>query len=347
MQLKKLWLENIILKYGIGNTHEAYQNDINSFISFLISKGEGEIYEDNDKHQDLKAQAVEEKDEEILGHQYHQNEIDCKDVGYKKTIARHEQEIDKNLEALLLSVNIRHIRSWLAYLKNLNLSSSSIARKLSSIRSFYKFLLRNNYNIDEDIFALKTPKKPKSIPKSMTNEQIDQILSALESRSLEKWIIARDKAIILLAYCEGLRISEILLLTKEHVAQDYLRIKGKGMKERILPWLNSAKEATIEYLSLNPFDIKDNEPIFRGIRGAKIGRTQFNKILIDLRQSFNLPDHLTPHAFRHSFATALLENGADLRAIGELLGHTSLSTTQIYTKTSVAHLKLAHKKAFD
>ena len=253
---------------------------------------------------------------------------------------------DKTIEDAILEVDIRTVRSYLAKLKQEDYQPSSISRKLATIKNFYRFLLRKNYKIDQSIFALRSPKKAKTIPKALNQEQTN---SAIENSGYEEeeWIARRNKAIILLLYGTGLRISEALSVTKEHMNSDSLRIKGKGGKERMVPWLEPVKIAIEEYLKFVPYMIDENMPIFLGLRGKKLKQTYFNKILMNMRRRLNLPEHLTPHAFRHSFATHLLENGADLRVIQELLGHVSLSTTQIYTKTNIAHLKKAHQNAFD
>ncbi|MDX1917400.1 MAG: tyrosine-type recombinase/integrase [Rickettsiaceae bacterium] len=308
MNLKILWLDNISIKYGPYNTHEAYASDIDSLISFLINNGE------NDSNSEL---APEDKD---------------------------SVNLDEEISNLLLSVNIRKLRSWLAYLRSLNLLPSTIGRKLSAIKTFYKFLRLRNYKIDEAIFTLRSPRSPKAIPKSLNLDQINKTLENIEHKHYA-WITARNKAIIMLAFGQGLRISEILSLDKSQLEQEYIRVRGKGSKERILPWLEFAKKEVKAYVSLVPFELKAGESIFRGEKGAKLARTYVNKILARLGDKLNIAN-LAPHAFRHSFATGLLENGVDLRTIGELLGHVSLSTTQIYTKTSIAHLRTAHSKAF-
>ncbi|MDX1924438.1 MAG: tyrosine-type recombinase/integrase [Rickettsiaceae bacterium] len=309
INLKKIWIDHIILKYGSGNTLESYNRDLSDFILFLNSNGEAGSY-------------------------------DC--------AISHQQSLGLDLESkLLLSIGIRQIRSWLASLKSANLLSSSIARKLSCIRSFYKFLRKNDYNIDEAIFTLRTPKKSRNLPKSVKEEHIEMTINGLVSSQEEEWIALRNRAILLLTYCQGLRISEALSLNKAYIDQEFIIVRGKGGKERLVPWLLIAKDAVKSYLSKVPFLIENNETIFLGKRGKALCRTQYNKILISLRNSLMLPDHISPHAFRHSFATHLLENGADIRVIGELLGHSSLSTTQIYTKSTLNHLKQAHKNAFD
>ncbi len=247
----------------------------------------------------------------------------------------------------IISVDIRCLRSYLASLKSKDYASSSIARKLATIKNFYKFLIRKKHNIDHSIFAIRSPKKLRTIPKALTLEQTSISIDSSSSEIDENWVVLRNKAIIILIYSAGLRISEALSITKNHLISDVIRIKGKGNKERIVPWLDISKNAIKEYLDELPYNLNQDEPIFLGKRGKVLKQNYFNTILIKMRRTYNLPEHITPHAFRHSFATHMLENGADLRVIQDLLGHASLSTTQIYTKTNIAHLKKAHKNAFD
>lgn len=244
----------------------------------------------------------------------------------------------------VIKADIKTIRSWLAKMKSKNYNSSSLARKLSSIKNFYKFLSRQEYNIDSSIFVIKSPKKDKPIPKSLTREEVSITIDNDENSN---WVSKRNKALLLLFYAQGLRISEAMSINIESLDYDYIKILGKGQKERIIPWLNVSKNAVKDYLNSVPYKISKNQNIFLGVRGGELNKSQVNKLLISLRRELNLPEYLTPHSFRHSFATHLLEEGADLRVIQELLGHVSLSTTQIYTKTTVAHLKKAHKEAFD
>jgi integrase/recombinase XerC len=245
------------------------------------------------------------------------------------------------------NIDIRLVRSWLSEIKNQNISSSSASRKISALKNFLKFLVTvKKLEIDQSIFIIKTARKKSYIPKLLKQEHIEEAINKVESEK-EAWIYKRDKSILLLLYVQGLRISEALSITKNHLKSHVLRITGKGNKERILPWIDIVKKSISEYLDILPHDILDNEPMFKGLRGKNLGASHFNTILTNFRRSNNFPEHMTPHAFRHSFASYLLENGTDLRSIQELLGHVSLSTTQIYTKTSVSHLKGAHKAAFD
>lgn len=245
------------------------------------------------------------------------------------------------------SLDIRAMRSWLAKLNSEDLKASSIQRKISAVKNFLKYCIsRENIDIDQSIFLLKSPKKPKNLPKAMKINHIDTTINNIESDK-DSWISKRDIAIIMLQYVQGLRISEALSITKNSINSENLRIKGKGAKERIVPWANAVKNRIMEYLDELPYELSNDEPIFKTLRGLALTSNYFNKILKEFRRSYNLPEHMSSHAFRHSFATHLLEQGVDLRSIQELLGHESLSTTQIYTKTNISHLKKAHKSAFD
>lgn len=153
----------------------------------------------------------------------------------------------------------------------------------------------------------------------------------------------RNKALLILIYASGLRISEALSITKIHLQNlDFIKVVGEGNKERVIPWLPIVRSLIEEYLKLLPYDLNDQEPIFRGKQGKKLQPPVFNRELIKLRRFYGLPEYLTAHSFRHSFASHLLENGADLRSIQELLGHKSLSTTQSYTKTNIKHLEAVY-----
>lgn len=264
-------------------------------------------------------------------------------VSFIEFLTSYNSEIP--VQDAIIGSDIRTLRSYLASLKGKNYSASSIARKLAAIKNFYKFLIRKKYNIDQSIFALKSPKKPKSLPKSLTKEQT--MISIEEIGDDEHWVELRNKAILLLLYGSGLRISEAFSITKDHLNSEVIRIKGKGDKERIVPWLEITKKAVQDYLDNVPYILENNQPIFFGKRGKTLIKSEVGRILVNLRRRLNLPEHVTPHAFRHSFATHLLENGADLRVIQELLGHSSLSTTQVYTKTNIHHLKKAHSNAFE
>jgi len=253
-----------------------------------------------------------------------------------------------NSEEIFFKADIRTIRSWLAHLKSKQYTATSVARMLASAKNFYRYLLREGYTIDQSIFVLKGPKLPKTLPRALSQEDTQIALNNIEElEANEEWIIARNRALLILIYASGLRISEALSLTRGQLNSEVIRIIGKGGKERIVPWLESAKLAIGEYLNKVPYLITANDKIFLGAKGKQLQARIFNRVLLKLRRQCNLPEHLTPHAFRHSFATHLLEEGADLRIIQELLGHASLTTTQRYTKTNIAHLRAAYTKVFN
>ena len=246
----------------------------------------------------------------------------------------------------LESVDIRFMRSWLAARHQDNFSSVSTARALSSIKNFYKYLEKKFGITCHSVFIVRSPRKPKILPKALTQSETEISLDNIELLGAEQWIHLRNKALLTLIYASGLRISEALSITKEHLDnQEFIKILGKGNKERLIPWVSESKQLIMQYIKLLPYSIEHDAPIFRGKRGGVLQRAVFNKELINLRRSLGLPKHLSSHAFRHSFATHLLENGANLRSIQELLGHQSLSTTQRYTKINQSHLESVYDKA--
>ncbi|MCC8377107.1 MAG: tyrosine recombinase XerC [Rickettsia endosymbiont of Graphium doson] len=244
------------------------------------------------------------------------------------------------------AADIRLMRSWFAKRKCDNFVTSSIARGLSAIKNFYKFLEKTAELHNHVVFSIKSPKKSKLLPKALSEEEVNISLDHIEEYGNSQWIEIRNKALLVLIYASGLRISEALSITKLHLQNlEFIKIMGKGNKERIIPWLAIARNLITEYLEKLPYELKDDEPIFRGKQGKKLQPPVFNRELIKLKRFYGLPEHLSAHSFRHSFASHLLENGTDLRSIQELLGHKSLSTTQSYTKTSIKHLETAYVTA--
>lgn len=244
----------------------------------------------------------------------------------------------------LLAADLRLIRSFLASRKTKDYSNTSSARTLSGIKSFYKFLHYSTGKTSEVIFSARSPKKPKPLPKALTKDDTFASLNNIENFAKDDWQGLRDRALLMLIYASGMRISEALSITKAHLHDGHIRILGKGNKERLIPWIPAAKALVEQYLQKVPYDIEDGV-IFLSERGKPLARATFAKQLRNMRRREGLPEYLTPHAFRHSFATHLLENGADLKAIQELLGHASLSTTQRYTKVDLNRLASVYKDA--
>lgn len=246
----------------------------------------------------------------------------------------------------LAQIDLRTFRSWLSQRHGQEYIAASNARALSAIKNFYNFL-EKSYGIKCHIlYSVRTPKKAKLIPKAISENEAQISIDHIDEFGKVPWVELRNKALLVLLYASGLRISEALSLTKNHLKNShFIKITGKAGKERLLPWLEVAKNLIDKYLAVMPYDIKDDEPLFRGKMGKALQPAVFGRELIALRRFYGLPEHLTPHAFRHSFATHLLENGADLRAIQDLLGHQTLSTTQIYTKINLKHLENVYNQS--
>ena len=261
------------------------------------------------------------------------------------TFISNYSEKSVNLQSISL-VDIRLIRSWLSDRRFADYTASSTARALSSVKSFYKYLEKTRNIVCHSIYAVASPKKAKTLPKALSKEDTLFSLDKLASLSETRWIDLRNRSLLTLIYASGLRISEALSLTKQHIKEtEYIKIIGKGNKERLIPWIDNVKKLLLGYLKEVPYEIGENEPIFRTKTGKVLHRCNFNSELVKLRRIYGLPEHLSSHSFRHSFATHLLENGADLRSIQELLGHKSLSTTQKYTKINLTHLESVYNKS--
>lgn len=245
----------------------------------------------------------------------------------------------------LENIDLRLIRSWLSERHQNDYKAASNARALSAIKNFYKYLEKKYGTKCHAIFTVKNPKKPSALPKALSKEETNLSLDKIEMLGEEEWLHLRNKALLALIYASGMRISEALSITKNHLKnQEFIKITGKGSKERLIPWISSAKSLVEKYVANLPYDIEPDEPIFRGQRGGPLQRAVFNKELMVLRRMLGLPEYLSSHAFRHSFATHLMENGANLRSIQNLLGHKSLSSTQRYTKINQTHLESIYNK---
>jgi len=271
-----------------------------------------------------------------------------------------EKIVDKNM---LQNLNLHDFRRWLSA-RLANHINASNARGLSSLRSFFRFLSKNNLLQNADIEKIKTPKIAKAVPKAVDGVDINKIMMAicfddektknvnrdnilLEShkKPKEEWQIKRDLALLTLIYGCGLRISEALSITPKSLGNnDFLIINGKGNKQRMVPLLPIVRKRINDYLAKCPFKPLQEESLFFGARGKPYLARLFSRLLQNIRRNLNLAETITPHAFRHSFATHLLSAGGDLRTIQELLGHESLSTTQRYTKVDKDRLLGAYAK---
>lgn len=231
-------------------------------------------------------------------------------------------------------------RAYLAWRARTGAEAASRARNLSGIRSLFHFLDRSGSVHLTAIGAVRTPRAPKPLPRSLTPEQALAVITADGAGcSGQPWIGARDRALFALLYGCGLRLGEALSLNRADLPREgQMRVVGKGNKQRQVPVLPAVSQALDAYLSLCPFAGVGADPLFLGVRGRRLDRAVAERQLRCLRDRLGLPDRATPHALRHSFATHLLAAGGDLRAIQELLGHQSLSTTQRYTDVDRDHL---------
>jgi integrase/recombinase XerC len=248
----------------------------------------------------------------------------------------------------LSRVDTLAVRSYLASLHRARLASRSLARHLSTLRSFFRWACREGHLAKNPARSLPSPRLPKSLPRAMTLPDTERLLDADEEGSFPE----RDRALFELLYATGLRVSEAAGLDLEDVdfASRLLRVLGKGNKERIAPFGEEAGDALTAYLPARAARRRlagddEGEPLFVNSRGGRLTTRSMSRLLKRRLRAAGLPTEISPHALRHTFATHLLEAGADLRAIQELLGHASLSTTQKYTHLDAARLRDVYRRA--
>lgn len=240
------------------------------------------------------------------------------------------------------------LRAFLAHRRAGGAGARSVGRALSGIRSLARYLERNGMINASAFSAIRSPKRPKTLPKPLSEIQSCRVVSFADQGAEEPWIAARDAAVLTLCYGAGLRISEALSLKRGDAPASHnraMRVTGKGGKERVVPLLPAISEAIAVYIHLCPIALPKDGPLFRGARGGALDPRLVQKAMERMRWALGLPPTATPHALRHSFATHLLSRGGDLRTIQELLGHASLSTTQVYTGVDMEHLAAIYEKA--
>ena len=240
-------------------------------------------------------------------------------------------------------LSIQDFRAWLACRNNSGVASQSNARAISALRNFFKYLADYRNIRNAAIFNLSFPIRRKSVPHGISKQDVAKATREIANFASISWVGARDLAIFMLLYGCGLRISETLSLRLQDIIHnadegDNIRVFGKGGKERIVPLLPEVKCTIFNYIKKCPYQSTGKQPIFFGERGKTLCRTYFAKRLRLFRRMFGLPEMLTAHAMRHSFATHLLSAGVDIRFLQELLGHSDLTSTQIYTKVENQYL---------
>ncbi|MHC5061425.1 MAG: tyrosine recombinase XerC [Planctomycetota bacterium] len=253
------------------------------------------------------------------------------------------------LEQILLGIDPGAVRKYMAHLNELQYSKSTIARKLATLRSFYKFLVKRGLLESNPVTAVKTPKQEKKLPKFLEYEEVQRLLNTPPADS---WLGARDRAIMEVLYSTGMRVSELVALNMDDVdfLGEVIHIRGKGKKERISPIGAPALQAIQHYIEFrnkrmeNDSDF-DTRVLFANKHGQRLSTRSVRRKMDKYLRMAGLDPEISPHTLRHSFATHMINNGADLRSVQELLGHQSLSTTQVYTHLTTSKIKEVYENA--
>jgi integrase/recombinase XerD len=273
----------------------------------------------------------------------------------KNTIVSYQRDLNSYMNYLLTVEGVKdwndvrrpNIMHFLGHLRQEGKSSRTLARHIASIRSFHQFLLREKTTEQDPSIHIETPQPERTLPKVLSMEEVEALLDAPKSSDA---FGLRDRAMLELLYATGMRVSELINLdiSDVHANMGFVRCVGKGNKERIIPIGKTALHAVEDYLQKGRGKLvsKKNrtDSLFLNHHGGRLTRQGFWKILKRLAQEANIQKELTPHTLRHSFATHLLMNGADLRSVQEMLGHADISTTQIYTHVTNVRLKDVYSK---
>jgi len=254
-----------------------------------------------------------------------------------------------SLDQALLVADINAVRAYMAFLNEKQYSKSTIARKLATLRSFYKFLVKRNRIDSNPVTAVRTPKQDKKLPRFLEYEQVKKLL---ETPPANNWLGARDRAILETLYSTGIRVSELVALNMDDIdfLGEVLHIRGKGKKERITPIGSSALQVIQHYMEFRNKRAQNNNNfdtrvLFVNKHGRRLSTRSVRRKMDKYLKMAGLDPSISPHTLRHSFATHMLNNGADLRSVQELLGHQSLSTTQVYTHLTTKKLKDVYENA--
>lgn len=246
----------------------------------------------------------------------------------------------------LSTIALRDFRGWMARKTMDGTSNASRARSLSGVKNFLTWLDKQGIMHNAAINAVRSPKKPHKIPRPLHENQAMNLIDHADMYARDDWQGVRNKCLFILLYGCGLRINEALSLNISDFPRDgFLRVMGKGRKERQIPVLAIVEKSLADCIEICPYPALPERPIFMGERGGRLNQGVAQRIVREIRKSIGLPENATPHALRHSYATHLLQNGANLREIQELLGHASLSTTQRYTEVNAEELMRIYKSA--
>lgn len=274
---------------------------------------------------------------------YSENTLDA----YYRDLAAFFDYFEKPVKlSQLAKLDVRDFRGYLSSRAAKHLEKSSIAREISAVRNFFRWLDKQDIVKNAAISVISSPRRPKVLPKALDIDETFDVIKEAPFMAKSAWQGLRDTAVFTLLYGCGLRISEALSLNVgDFDNKDFVRIKGKGNKTRIVPLLPVVIEKIDAYLAECPYKMRNGDAMFLGARGERLKPRIIQRQMQKIRAYLGLPDTLTPHALRHSFATHLLAEGTDLRSIQELLGHASLTTTQRYTDVQIETLKKEYDKA--
>jgi integrase/recombinase XerC len=271
-----------------------------------------------------------------------------RDIGqFLSFLSRHQGELPHL--STLASLSRGDFRAWMAARQTEGIEARSLARSLSALKNLFRFLAKRGLAHNGAIATMRAPKLPRAVPKPLTVGEAIDVVDEVASLQDEEWIGRRDAAILMLLYGAGLRIGEAVSLNRRDLPTTgearTLTVTGKGRKTRVVPLLPEIVTAVRDYLKACPWGGTGSDPLFMGAKGGRLSPRLVQKAMQTLRLALGLPETATPHALRHSFATHLLGAGGDLRAIQELLGHASLSTTQRYTDVDAQHLLQVYQAA--
>lgn len=302
------------------HTSKCYGADLTQFGQFLMSRSD-------------------------VGHGDHDSYLDS-DHGTATAVAT---QTNVKVDQLLLAADVNSVRAYLTHLNEENYSKTTIARKLATLRSFYKFLVKRKHLSSNPVMAVRTPKQDKKLPRFLEYEEIKRLL---DTPPMDNWLGARDRAIMETLYSTGMRVSELVALNMDDVdfLGEVVHVRGKGKKERIAPIGTSALQVIQHYMEFrnkraNSNPNFDSKVLFVNKHGQRLSTRSVRRKMDKYLRMAGLDPAISPHTLRHSFATHMLNNGADLRSVQELLGHQSLSTTQVYTHLTTKKLKKVYDDA--
>ncbi len=310
---------------------------IQSFLNYLIDERHFSPYTSRCYGLDLR-QFVDFASEELgisVNMDREAKVFEAKDASAKDTVT-----------GRMLATDVELVRGFLAHMASQNYSAATTARKIATLRSFHKWAEKRGLVSSNPMTLIRTPKQPRRLPKAITVDQINKLLSAPSDSDM---LGARDRAILEVLYSTGIRVSEVVAINRQDIELDagQLRIRGKGRRERVVPVGSHAANAVRRYLAVAEAErgaIAPAAPLFMNKLGSRLSSRSVRRKVAKYLKMAGLDPDISPHTIRHSFATHLLDNGADLRAVQELLGHQSLSSTQVYTHLTTARMREAYDR---